>query len=315
MTILHSQRGSLDLLEYAKVYVHDDVVMYTEANPDGVKRAIRSYNVPRKNISFLLLGTGTSITNDAMTLLSDAGVVVGFCSTSGTRLRAAADPVFVAPQDNFRDPSYCQRWGALQLDPERRLKAAIHWQTTRLDFTQKSWDHLEDSGANWTAGNALDLKIDDYKSKFAACKDNQSIMAAEAAFTKWAYAQAKKSFGIEFVRQRQVAVDLTDPNRLLDNGNYLAYGLAGTICWVLGLPQGMPLFHGRTTRGGLIFDIADGVKDACVLPHAFLFAEDAKKGLPSAERLSQFHRRVVDTFDKTKAMEHLFSEIEKVLSI
>jgi hypothetical protein len=57
-----------------------------------------------------------------------------------------------------------------------------------------------------------------------------------------------------------------------DHGNYLAYGLGATATWVLGLPHGLAVLHGKTRRGGLVFDVADLVKDALVLPQAFLSA-------------------------------------------
>ena len=59
----------------------------------------------------------------------------------------------------------------------------------------------------------------------------------------------------------------SDPaNRFLDHGNYLAYGLGATAAWVLGLPHGLAVLHGKTRRGGLVFDIADLMKDAVILP-------------------------------------------------
>jgi len=41
---------------------------------------------------------------------------------------------------------------------------------------------------------------------------------------------------------------------------------------VLGLPHGLAALHGKTRRGGLIFDIADMIKDATILPQACLKA-------------------------------------------
>lgn len=41
---------------------------------------------------------------------------------------------------------------------------------------------------------------------------------------------------------------------------------------MLGLPHGLAVLHGKTRRGGLVFDIADLVKDALILPQAFISA-------------------------------------------
>jgi CRISPR-associated endonuclease Cas1 subtype I-F len=61
-------------------------------------------------------------------------------------------------------------------------------------------------------------------------------------------------------------------NRLLDQGNYLAYGLAAVAAWVTGIPHGLAVLHGKTRRGGLVFDLADLIKDALILPQAFIAA-------------------------------------------
>ena len=39
---------------------------------------------------------------------------------------------------------------------------------------------------------------------------------------------------------------------------------------MLGLPHGLAVLHGKTRRGGLVFDVADLVKDAVILPQAFI---------------------------------------------
>ena len=48
--------------------------------------------------------------------------------------------------------------------------------------------------------------------------------------------------------------------------------MGATATWVLGLPHGLAVLHGKTRRGGLVFDAADLVKDAAILPQAFLSA-------------------------------------------
>ena len=50
----------------------------------------------------------------------------------------------------------------------------------------------------------------------------------------------------DFVRERE-ATDKA--NGFLNHGNYLAYGLAATTLWVLGIPHGFAVMHGKTRRG------------------------------------------------------------------
>ena len=39
-------------------------------------------------------------------------------------------------------------------------------------------------------------------------------------------------------------------NRFLDQGNYLAYGLAAVAAWVTGIPHGLAVMHGKPDAAG-----------------------------------------------------------------
>ncbi|MGD9945937.1 MAG: subtype I-F CRISPR-associated endonuclease Cas1, partial [Burkholderiaceae bacterium] len=52
----------------------------------------------------------------------------------------------------------------------------------------------------------------------------------------------------------------------------LEFGLGATATWVLGLPHGLAVLHGKTRRGGLVFEAADLIQDAVILPQAFVSA-------------------------------------------
>ena len=99
-----------------------------------------------------------------------------------------------------------------------------------------------------------------------------ALLTDEARLTKELFKLAAQTMGYgEFTRAKRGGG--ADPaNRFLDHGNYLAYGLGASATWVLGLPHGLAVLHGKTRRGGLVFDTADLVKDAMVLPQAFLSA-------------------------------------------
>ena len=102
--------------------------------------------------------------------------------------------------------------------------------------------------------------------------DNTALLTEEARLTKTLFKIAcdATDYG-EFTRAKRGSGG--DPaNRFLDHGNYLAYGLGATATWVLGLPHGLAVLHGKTRRGGLVFDVADLVKDAVILPQAFVSA-------------------------------------------
>jgi len=92
-------------------------------------------------------------------------------------------------------------------------------------------------------------------------------------------------------------------NDFLNHGNYLAYGLAATTLWVLGIPHGFAVFHGKTRRGALVFDVADLIKDTLVLPWAFICA---KEGATEQE----FRQQCLQNFTKHKALDFMFDTVK-----
>ena len=77
--IMHSKRANMFYLEYCRVMQKDGRVLYLTEG----KKEHSYYNIPIANTTVLLLGTGTSITQAAMRMLSQAGVLVGFCGGGG----------------------------------------------------------------------------------------------------------------------------------------------------------------------------------------------------------------------------------------
>jgi CRISPR-associated protein Cas1 len=94
-------------------------------------------------------------------------------------------------------------------------------------------------------------------------------------------------------------------NRFLDHGNYLAYGLGATATWVLGLPHGLSVLHGKTRRGGLVFDAADLVKDAVVLPQAFLSAMNG-------DTEQEFRQACIGAVRQSEALDFMIDSLKAI---
>jgi CRISPR-associated protein Cas1 len=63
--------------------------------------------------------------------------------------------------------------------------------------------------------------------------------------------------------------------------------------------------HGKTRRGALVFDVADLIKDAIVLPMAFI---SAKKGLTEQE----FRGICINKFMEHKVLDFMFNSVKEV---
>ena len=105
--------------------------------------------------------------------------------------------------------------------------------------------------------------LSSYGEKAQAARSVGDLLQLEALLTKrlYKYAANRTKFG-EFTRSHEGG---DNANAFLNHGNYLAYGLAATTLWVLGIPHGFAVMHGKTRRGALVFDVADLIKDTLIL--------------------------------------------------
>lgn len=272
-TILHSRRANIYYLEHCRVLVKGGRVEYVT---DQGKRRLY-WNIPIANTTTVMLGTGTSVSQAAMRELAKAGVLVGFCGGGGTPLFSAnevdVDVAWFSPQSEYRPTEYLQAWVKFWFDDDLRLYAAKAFQRSRVDRLREQWGrrNLREAGFGVDLGR-LDEVLQRTARQIELAQDNIALLTEEARLTKALFKLAVDTVGYgDFTRAKRGTG--SDPaNRFLDHGNYLAYGLGATATWVLGLPHGLAVLHGKTRRGGLVFDAADLVKDASILPQAFLSA-------------------------------------------
>lgn len=306
-TILHSKRANLYYLEHCRVLVNGGRVEYVT---DEGKRSLY-WNIPIANTTTLLLGTGTSITQAAMRELAKAGVLVGFAGGGGTPLFSAnemdIEVAWFCPQSEYRPTEYLQRWVSFWFDDGQRLEAAKAFQKARLELIERQW-----LNGRWLRDADFQVDGEQLKSLLArtgkaleATPDSTFLLTEEARLTKQLFRLAAQAVGYEdFVRAKRGSSG--DPaNRFLDHGNYLAYGLAATATWVLGLPHGLAVLHGKTRRGGLVFDVADLVKDALILPQAFISAMNG-------DEEQEFRQACLENLTRSEALDFMIDNLQAV---
>ncbi len=305
-TILHSKRANLYYLQHCRVLVNGGRVEYVT---DEGQRS-RYWNIPIANTTTLLLGTGTSITQAAMRELAKAGVMVGFCGGGGTPLFCAnemdVEVAWFAPQSEYRPTEYLQRWVSFWFDDAARLNAARHFQLARLSRIRTLWKTRALREAGFAIDEArLDQLLDRSQQLIPDLPDNTALLTEEARLSKALFKLACDASGYgEFTRAKRGTG--SDPaNRFLDHGNYLAYGLAASATWVLGIPHGLAVLHGKTRRGGLVFDVADLVKDACILPQAFV---SAVRG----DEEQEFRQACIDSLTRSEALDFMIETLQDV---
>ncbi len=299
--ILHSKRANIFYLEHCRVMQKDGRVLYlTEA-----KRENHYYNIPIANTTVILLGTGTSITQAAMRMLASAGVLVGFCGGGGTPLFMGTEIEWMMPQSEYRPTEYMQGWMGFWFDERKRFQAAQEFQQARIAFIQRVWRKdrdLKNEGFD-ADDESISVAFQAFSRKINELHRVGDLLLAEAQMTKQLYKYAATRVAIKnFVRNAEQG-DLA--NDFLNHGNYLAYGLAACTLWVLGIPHGFAVMHGKTRRGALVFDVADLIKDAVVLPWAFICA---KENMTEQE----FRQQILQKFTEHKCLDFMFDEVKRV---
>ena len=299
--ILHSKRANLYYLEYCRVMQKDGRVLYlTEA-----KKQSQFFNIPIANTTVLLLGNGTSITQAAVRMLAQAGVLVGFTGGGGTPLLMGNNIEWMTPQSEYRPTEYIQGWMSFWFDNEKRLQVAKQFQAARIEYLLRVWCKDRDLiSEGFTADNtAIKTALNRFNTRTDLAVKSAELLLTEAQLTRVLYKFAAQNTGVSGFRRQHQSTDKA--NHFLSHGNYLAYGLAACTLWVLGIPHGFAVMHGKTRRGALVFDIADLIKDAIVLPWAFICAKEN-----ATEQ--EFRQQVLQKFTDHKSLDFMFEQVKKV---
>ncbi len=263
------------------------------------------WNIPIANTTVLLLGTGTSITQAAVRMLAHAGVLIGFCGGGGTPLYVGNEIEWMTPQGEYRPTQYLQGWLSFWFDDHQRLVAAKKLQQARIAFLLQVWQKDKDLKAEGFDVSDADIQhaLNNFKQRLEHAEKSADLLLIEAQLTKVLYkhaAQHTKHQG--FTRQHE---ETDKANVFLNHGNYLAYGLAACTLWVLGIPHGFAVMHGKTRRGALVFDVADLIKDAIVLPWAFVCAKEN-----ASEQ--EFRQQCLQAFTNHKALDFMFDQVKEI---
>ncbi|MEG0344291.1 MAG: type I-F CRISPR-associated endonuclease Cas1f [Acinetobacter sp.] len=301
--LMLSKRACVFYLERVRVILKDDRIVYLT---DSLQPVEHFYNIPEKNTAFLLLGKGSSLTDAAARRLAESNVMVGFCGSGGSPLFSALDLTFLAPQSEYRPTEYMQIWMKAWLDDDARLLMAKILLSERISIVEKAWK--KNTVLIQYAITLDQIAKQRFQQDVESAKDQTELLAAEGRWAKSLYKQLASGFNFEFSREEGKAShdSMRDiANSYLDHGNYIAYGYAAVTLNGMGISFALPILHGKTRRGGLVFDIADLVKDAFVMPQAFISAkfEHSQK---------EFRMQLIETCQDNDVLDYMFNFISEI---
>lgn len=302
-----SKRGYIFLIEHARIKVENGKLVYLQAE-NGV---FKSYNIPHINTSLIMIGEGSSISRDAVAMISDSNTILMFVGGKGIPLHASSDLSFnvISPAIEYAPTQYMQKWIYLFIDKEKALKAAkdfMYFRIQNIIYFYQKLDFIQETGVILTKDSS---EIQEYKSKIQTSKNETELLLSEAWFTKILYRKFAIAVNMSgFTREhskKSNANDFDIINGFLDHGNYLFYGLASVALHGLGISYALPLLHGKTRRGALVFDVADLIKDAICLPLSFYCALDGNDD-------RQFREKLIFYVQKYKVLDRLFEQVKTV---
>ena len=287
MSILPSHKNGLFYVEHCKVQSSDDRLTFTKSE-SGIEKHVA---LPHSNLLVLILGPGTSLTQGAARKAAEEGVCILFTAGGGT-------PLYLASQNEYRPTKYCQDWMRVWHKKNGRLNMAKVAQKLRCKLIAANIDKYFRE-----LSEPVTSILEAYEARFTHADTIERLLSAEGEMVKAFYGVCSRHYGVKnFVREKH---EKRGVNGFLTQGNYLAYGIGSAVLWTLGIPHSLPLSHGLTRRGGLVFDVADLFKDSLVLPLAFkAYNEDLDN--------SEYRARQIALFDDAKIIKTLFTEVQKI---
>jgi CRISPR-associated protein Cas1 len=275
--IPHADRHGLLWLEYGKLSVEDGTLRFMAAQSETLDAG--DYAIPYQAVSMILLGPGTSITQDVLRLCARHGTLIAAVGEGGVK-SYTAPPLGQGRSDVAR--AHAERWA----DPKRRLD------TARRLYA-------------WRFGRVLPHR------------DIETLRGIEGARIKESYKLVAQRFGItwhgrRYDRQNPNAADL--PNQAINHAATFVEAAADIAVAAVGALPPLGFIH-EDSSNAFTLDIADLYRVDITLPLAFsaVQAIQQKKSDLTVER--EVRKRAVRLFRQEKLIPRMIDRIKELFDV
>lgn len=274
--IPHVDRHGLLWLEYGRLSVEDGTLRFVAANGPNIDAG--DYAIPYQSLSMILLGPGTSLTQDVLRLCARHGALIAAVGDGGVK-SYTAPPMGQGRSEVAR--AHAERWA----DPVKRLDAA-----RRLYA--------------WRFGRVLPHR------------DIETLRGIEGARIKAAYATVAQQFGIEwhgrhYDRDNPNAADL--PNQAINHAATFVEAAADIAIASVGALPPLGFIH-EASSNAFTLDMADLYRVEITLPLAFGAVKAYQDGkTASLER--EVRQRAARMFRKDKLIPKMIDRIKELLDV
>jgi CRISPR-associated protein Cas1 len=271
--IPHADRHGLLYLEWGRLSVEDGTLRFVAAKSDSFEAG--EYAIPYQAVSMILLGPGTSLTQDVLRLCARHGTLIAAVGEGGVK-SYTAPPMGQGRSDVAR--RHAERWA----DPKARLDTA-----RRLYV--------------WRFGRVLPHR------------DIETLRGIEGARMRESYRLVAQRFGIDwdgrrYDRNNPNAADV--PNQAINHAATFVEAAADIAVAAVGALPPLGFIH-EDSSNAFTLDIADLWRVDLTLPLAFEAARDYLDGKTDnlerevrrrAARLFRQKRLIPNTIDRIKEL-------------
>ncbi|WP_030566263.1 type I-E CRISPR-associated endonuclease Cas1e [Streptomyces aureocirculatus] len=258
-------RLSFVYLERCTIHRDDNAITATDA--DGVT------HIPSATIGTLLLGPGTRVTHQAMTLLGECGAGVTWVGEHGVRFYAGGRAL-------SRSSALAEAQATVWANRRTRLEVARAMY--RLRFP-----HDDPAGHS-----------------------RQELLSMEGRRLKECYGREAARTGVPWRRREYHREDLSagdPPNQAVTAAAQCMYGVAHSVISALGCSPALGFVHSGNERS-FVLDVADLYKADVAIPAAFDAAAEGAEDVASRTR-----RSLRDRINQTNLLDRCVRDIKNLL--
>lgn len=272
----HADRHGLLWLEYGRLSVEDGTLRFVAAKSETLDAG--EYAIPYQGVSMILLGPGTSITQDVLRLCARHGTLIAAVGEGGVK-SYTAPPMGQGRSDVAR--RHAERWA----DPRQRLDAA-----RRLYA--------------WRFGRILPHR------------DLETLRGIEGARMKESYRLVAQRFGIpwegrRYDRDNPTAADL--PNQAINHAATFVEAAADIAVAAVGALPPLGFIH-EDASNAFTLDIADLWRVDLTLPLAF-GAVRALLDKKADDLEREVRKRAASAFRREKVIPKMIDRIKELFDV
>ncbi|MEO1610229.1 MAG: type I-E CRISPR-associated endonuclease Cas1e [Pseudomonadota bacterium] len=270
----HADRHGLVFLDRGRLEVEDGCLRFVCAGGGALKSG--DYQVPHQSVSIILLGPGSSVTHDALRILSAHGCALAAIGQGGVRFYTA---VPLMPDSS----ALARRQVTLWADPKQRVEIARHMFNLRFGEEVKA-------------------------------RTIEMLRGMEGARLKRLYELTAQRFGVPWKGRRydRANPNATDiANQAINHAASAVEAAAAIAVASTGTIPQIGFVH-EDSGQSFVLDIADLVRHDITLPIAFGAAKHVLAGKDeNLER--QIRKRAAETFNRDKVISKLIDQIKNLI--